>query len=157
MPRPGGLFARRGAHKVGRRGHPDPSEVEAVRIPAGTDRGILGMVLVRVPSAGEDETLKGIVLKVEERAAHFQGVVSPAFSVFRVGPVVDPARIVEPGEEPHDKKIATRMFSEPEPVAFHPPPMRGTVNRAASKSEGSRHGAGQFVEVAVAVGICGSV
>ena len=151
------VFARLRAHEAECRSLPDPAEVEAVRIPTGTDRGIVRMVLFGVPGAGIEKAVEGLVIKIKEGAAEFEGVYRPAFPVVGVGPLVDPAGIVKLGEEPHHEGIASRTFRKPEPVALNPPPVGGAVDGIAPEDDGAGDSAGEFGEIALAVRGRGSV
>jgi len=145
------LASRCCAHEPWGRLGPDPTEVEAIGVPAAADRGIVGMVAVGVPSAGINEEIESLVFEIEKLAAQFSCVRRAPLPVVRVGPLVDAAGIVEPSEESHHEYVSTGSLREPEPVALDASPVRRAVDGVIAEGESARDSAGEGGEVAVAV------
>ena len=78
-------------------GDPDATEIEAVGIPAGSDRGIERDLAVGMLNAGEPDEFEGLVIDFEVGFAELLGQDRAATTVLGVGVLAPALRVVEEG------------------------------------------------------------
>lgn len=84
-----------GAHVFRAGNDADAPEVEAIGVPACSHRGIIGVIAIGVPCAGEAERLEWIVGKFEEFSAQRFCVFGATRAVARIPPIIHALAVVK--------------------------------------------------------------
>lgn len=106
---------------------PDSTEIEPIRVPAGLDCHVRVIPLVRVALASSEEQPELVVAEIEDAASKFGGELGSPWPVVGVGDFVDPARVVENGEQGDDFDVRTCFLCQLEAVLKDSCPVRNTV------------------------------
>ena len=115
------------AHVSGVGVEANTTEVEPVGIPAGADGGIGVMINIGMPLACFQEQGEIVIGHFKEFATKAFGEPGPTGAVAGIMVFIDPAAVVEEGEEPNDVHHGTRAGREDPSVTFDPPPVIGAM------------------------------
>ncbi len=81
------------------RGDSYPSKIEAVRIPACTERNITVQITLCVKVAGLDEKVKGFIIEFVSDAPQIPGKLGPPAAMPVVDALIDPLGVVKDSKE----------------------------------------------------------
>ena len=102
-------------------------EIESVRIPACTNRGILVMRCLHVPSAGRLQKIKLSIGNLEMDIAKLACVDGTSSSMVGIGELILPPAIVEESKEAHHHNVRPGCIGQKESIRLDPLPVIGTM------------------------------
>jgi len=110
-------------------------EIESVSIPACTNRGILVMGCLRVPSAGRLQKIKLSIGNLEMDITKLAGIDGTSSSMVGIGELILPPAVVEESKEAHHHDVRPGCVGQKESIRLDPLPVIGTMIRILSEGE----------------------
>ena len=107
----------------------DPSEIESVGIPAGSDRGIKMVSGIGVPRAGKLQYLKLGLGDLEMDAVKFAGIRRPSPAMLGVGELILPPAVMEESKESDHCDIGSALLRQKKSILLNPPPVLWSMIR----------------------------
>lgn len=106
---------------------PDSTEIEAIRVPAGLNRHVGMISLVRVALTSSEEQSELVVVEIEHVASKLGGELGSPRAVVGIGDFVESARVVENGEQGDDFDVRSGLLSQSATVFEDSGPVRHAV------------------------------
>ena len=106
------MFPKLRAHVIGVGNDSHTTEVQPVRIPAGTDSRVPAQLSIGVPSTLVADQFKAVIRQVKKAPSHGRGVSRSAFTMPVIPAIGLAPEIVEDRKQSHDHSDCSGPFGQ---------------------------------------------